>query len=236
MSPAQAAATAAALAPGLTAALAPAPLGTVTFQGQTRPDVLATYASVSGKSLDVWGVDVGYDYLLTDSWTVGATYSWLCGGKLSKASLRPSCTIFPEFQGGNGLPYMSNAPANKGTVSLKYTNDEHAYGVEVRGRYSDAFPINSGVYYSDKDIPAPAGSAVGGEYHTCSGGAGVCYQYPSVPVIMTLDLGFHWRLPIGSRSVMWSLNGTNIFDNKRATFDGTPEIGRLIMTRLSYKF
>lgn len=234
---AQAAQIAGALAPSLTAALAPAPLGTVTFTDQNRPDVLATYASVSGKQLDVWGIDIGYDYLLTDAWTLSGTYSWMCGGKISKASLRPSCTIFPEIQGGNALPYMSNSPANKGSVALRYRNDAHGYGVEVRGRYTDAFPVNSGVYYSNKDIPAPGGATAGGEYHICAGGTtALCYQYPGVPVIMTLDLGFRMRVPVGAKNVMWSLNGTNVLDNKRATFDGTPAIGRLVMTRLSYTF
>lgn len=206
---AQAAQIAGTLAPQLTAALAPAPLGTVTFADQTRPDVLATYASVSGKTIDVYGIDVGYDWMFTNEWTLTGTYSWL------------SKNVFSAIPGGNGLPYMSNSGKNKATLALRYDNDRKEYGVELRGRYTDAFPVNSGVFYSGQAIPSPSGGT---------------YTYPAVPVIATVDLGFNWQLPLGRRDVTWSLNGTNILDNKRATFDGTPAIGRLVMTRFSYKF
>jgi outer membrane receptor for ferrienterochelin and colicins len=57
-----------------------------------------------------------------------------------------------------------------------------------------------------------------------------------VPVNAFLDATFAWRLPIPGQTVTWSLMGTNITNNKRITFIGTPEIGRLVMTRLQYEF
>ena len=67
--------------------------------------------------------------------------------------------------------------------------------------------------------------------------AGTTYTYPAVPVNAFLDLGFTWRLPFrGSQQISWSLNGTNILDNKRPTFAGVPSIGRMIMTRIQYGF
>jgi len=51
-----------------------------------------------------------------------------------------------------------------------------------------------------------------------------------------VDAQFSWRLPLPGQSVTWSITGTNILDNKRVTFVGTPEIGRLLMTRVQYAF
>jgi iron complex outermembrane receptor protein len=57
-----------------------------------------------------------------------------------------------------------------------------------------------------------------------------------VPVNAFLDASFSWRLPLPGQQLTWSLTGTNITDNKRITFIGTPEIGRMLMTRLQYQF
>jgi iron complex outermembrane receptor protein len=63
------------------------------------------------------------------------------------------------------------------------------------------------------------------------------YTYPAVPVNAFLDVGFSWRLPFaGTQQITWSINGTNVLDNKRATFAGVPEIGRMVMTRIQYAF
>jgi iron complex outermembrane receptor protein len=60
-------------------------------------------------------------------------------------------------------------------------------------------------------------------------------RYDPVPVNALLDAGFSWVLPV-SGSPRWSLNATNLLDNKVATFVGVPKIGRLIMTRLQYTY
>ena len=65
---------------------------------------------------------------------------------------------------------------------------------------------------------------------------GVCYPAEHEPLEKFLDAQFAWRLPIPGQSVTWSITGTNILNNKRATFVGTPEIGRLVMTRVQYAF
>ncbi len=74
------------------------------------------------------------------------------------------------------------------------------------------------------------------DYYPCSTGTGYCYHYPSVPVNATLDIGFNYRLPFLNENVMWSLNVTNVLNNKVATFVGVPQIGSLWLTRLSYRF
>ncbi|HKS04818.1 MAG TPA: TonB-dependent receptor [Gemmatimonadaceae bacterium] len=215
---AQATATAIAnqLAPQAATILASAPLGTVTFDDETRSDVLFTYFTVDRK-IEVYGVDLGYDWLLTNRLTLSGTYSWQSENVFDNV-------VFDETTGANGLPFMSNSPKNKMSLTMRY-DDARKYAVEVRGRYADAFPVNSGVYYSGKDIDDP-NSAVPTDV----------YQYPSVPVFMTLDAGVTWRQPFGYRNLTWSLNGTNILNNERPTFAGTPLIGSMVMTRLSYTF
>jgi outer membrane receptor for ferrienterochelin and colicins len=215
--PAQAAGTAAAvaaqLAPVLAGQLRSAPLGTVTFADQNRPDVLFTYYSVSKQTVNVTGIDVGYDWMLTPVWTIAGTYSWQDKNVFNNIQ-------FSSLQGGNGKPYMSNSPKHKATLAFRYANDVRGLGAEIRGRYADAFPVNSGVYVSDLTLNGPSGA----------------YRYDHPPVIATLDLGVNWRVPLATRRATISLNGTNVLNNKRRTFSGTPEIGALWLTRLSYQF
>ena len=205
-----------ALAPQAAAILAAAPLGTVTFDDEARSDVLFTYFTVDS-SITVYGVDLGYDWMLSNKLTVSGTYSWQSENVFDDV-------VFDETTGANGLPFMSNSPKNKASLTLRY-DDTRKFAAEVRGRYADAFPVNSGVYYSGKDIDDPN-----------SANPVDVYQYSSVPVILTLDAGVTWRQPFGYRGFTWSLNGTNVLNNERATFAGTPAIGRMIMTRLSFTF
>ena len=45
-------------------------------------------------------------------------------------------------------PFTLNAPGHKASLTARYTNPVRAWGGEVRGRYMDGFPVNSGVYSS----------------------------------------------------------------------------------------
>jgi outer membrane receptor protein involved in Fe transport len=40
----------------------------------------------------------------------------------------------------------------------------------------------------------------------------------------------------GKQKLAWTVNASNLFDNRVRTFPGVPEIGRMIMTRLQYSF
>ncbi len=211
------------LAPQLAGALARAPLGTITFGD--RPDLLATYVSGGSETLDVYGIDIGYDWLFNDKWSVAGTYSWLSDNE------------FPLIDGGNSLPYRTNSPMHKATLALRYVNELKGLSTELRGRYADAFHVNSGVFYSGTDIDAPDGTCSDAAADQCSGAPGAQqYRYPSVPVSATIDLNVSWRLPFLGENVTWSLLANNVLDNKRPTMAGIPAIGRLVMTRLQYRF
>ncbi|HYV99220.1 MAG TPA: TonB-dependent receptor [Gemmatimonadaceae bacterium] len=215
---ANAAGLAAQVAPGLAGSLKAAPLGTITFADETRPDVLFTYFTLD-KKVNVYGIDLGYDWQLTNAFALSGTYSWQNKNVFSDI-------IFAENTGANGLPYMSNSPKNKASLTLRWESDKRHLSVEARGRYTDAFPVNSGVYYSGKPIDDP-------------NNADPSVTLPALPpvrVIAVMDAGINWRVPLPGQDLTWALNGTNLFDNKRPTFVGTPAIGRMLITRLQYKF
>ena len=85
--------------------------------------------------------------------------------------------------------------------------------------YSDAFPVNSG--YFNSLTPNSANAAA--------------RTYPAVKAQTQVDLGMSYKLPIAQK-VTWSLNVSNVLDDRESTFPGTPAIGRLIVTRLRYEF
>jgi len=183
-----------ALATALTTQLAQVPVGTVVPESPlaNTPSLFFTYRNVD-QTIDYSGVDLAFDYLLTDRVSVIATYSWV------------SDVLFPEVSSGPDTLTL-NSPDNKATLTGRYRDEVSGLSFELRGRYANAFPVNSGVYVGN------------------------------VPVNAFLDAQFSWRLPFPGQSVTWSITGTNLLDNKRASFVGTPDIGRLVMTRLQYAF
>jgi outer membrane receptor for ferrienterochelin and colicins len=189
------------------------PVGVVTFNGEfgTNKDIIATYQVVN-KSIDVGGIDLALDYLLSEQLTLSASYDYI------------NKSLFPEIRAADGSILALNAPDHRATVATKWRDERHGFSFEVRGRYANSFPVESGVYSSLRSFTNPTDPTKQ-------------YTYPNVPVNAILDLGFSWRLPFAlAQQVTWSLNGTNILNNEVPTFDGTPAIGRLVMTRLQYQF
>jgi len=182
------------LATALTGQLAKVPIGTVVPDSPLAdtPSLFFSYRNID-KTIDYSGVDLAFDYLLTDRVTFIGTYSWV------------SDVLFPEVSTGPDTLTL-NSPNNKATLTARYRDEVSGLSFELRGRYANAFPVNSGVYVGN------------------------------VPVNAFVDAQFSWRLPLPGQSVTWSITGTNILDNKRVTFVGTPEIGRLLITRVQYAF
>jgi iron complex outermembrane receptor protein len=124
--------------------------------------------------------------------------------------------VFPQI-GGAGNPLMSNSPKNRASTTATYNNVGSGWSFDATVRYADAFPVNSGVFNSL--TPNPDGGTV----------------YAPVPANTMMDIGGSYRLPI-PQNVTWSLNITDLFDTRVATFVGVPQIGRLIVTRIRYSF
>ncbi len=208
MPAAQAGATAAAAAGALTPLMAALPQGSLALTNAllaSDQSIIATYTAGIG-TVDVRGYDVAVDWQVDDKWLVAATYS--NQGKI----------VFPEI-GGTLNPLMSNSPKHRASGTIRYTNESNGLGWEFGTRYSDAFPVNSGLLNSLGTPPNPTGTRL----------------YPAVQVQTLFDASASWRLPIQPK-VVWSLSISNINDQGLATFVGTAPIGRLIMTRLQYTF
>lgn len=205
-SPAVAAATAQAAAAALTPLMAAIPVGATAFTNSLddQPYLVFSYQKATG-SINVNGFDLATDVLLDRGWSVAATYSNL--GK----------NVFPDAPGATPAnPLAANTAKHRATTTVRYENQFRGWSAEVRGRYTDAFPVNSGVFNS---YGLPVGSV----------------RYPPVPVNALLDAGFSWVLPVAG-APRWSLNATNLLDNKVPTFVGVPAIGRMIMTRVQYQY
>src|SRR5205085_1050506 len=141
--------------------LAPAPLGVVTINNAPSPAnvVYATYFNV-GKKIWVRGLDLATDVVATSRLTLDVNYSW------------QSRNVFTGVNGGNGAPLMSNSPNSRGSLGARYRH-ENGLGMEFRARYSESYPVNSGVYATNVAFPIAAGqpgastTPVVGGYNRC---------------------------------------------------------------------
>lgn len=208
---ANAQATANAAAPPLAGYISKLPFGTAALTNTTLagdPSIIATYTSGVG-TVDIRGLDVALDYQASEKWLLSSTVSY------------QDKIVFPEV-GGSTNPLMSNSPKYRASGSVKYTNDLHGLSWELGTRYSDAFPVNSGLLNSlgtTPNGPNPVGTTV----------------YAPVSAATLFDASASWRLPM-SADVTWSINVQNIADTPARTFVGVPDIGRLMLTRLQWKF
>ncbi len=220
-----------AIAGGLTPSVASLPVGVVTFaNGNTAPNaVYATYLTSKGK-LWVRGLDLATTAAASERVTVDLAYSY------------QSQNVFNALNGGNGLPLMSNSPNSRGSLGMRYRNDDNGLGFELRSRYNEAYPVNSGVYASNVAFAIAQGQP-GATTTTATGGANRCspapagtFCYENVPEAFTFDAQVTKRFNLGEQKLAWTLNATNLLDNRVRSFPGVPEIGRMIMTRLQYSF
>jgi len=219
--PAQVQALATALTPALAGGLSSVPQGIVQFNNDkfaSATDVHATYTSTTDAEFDVNGIDLAVDFVANDNWVFAGSLSWV------------SDEIFTDIVSSNSTPLMLNSPATKGSLAVKYRNEPRGISFEVRSRFNEAYPVNSGVY--------AAGENVAGRPITFQRpGSTTFYRYDGVESATVFDAGITYRLPFArAREALISLNGTNIFDEGYRTMPGAPLIGRMIVTRLQYGF
>ncbi|MEK6612432.1 MAG: TonB-dependent receptor [Gemmatimonadota bacterium] len=142
LGPATAAALAAGFAPTIAASLGGVsgsattgvPLGVVnpnhSLSGST--DVVLAYRNFGRVRLS--GADFSGTYLLSDTLSIHATYSWV------------NRDFFSRTQLGGVSDIALNAPRDKASVAIRYRDDEKGIGSELRWRRTGQFPGNSGVY------------------------------------------------------------------------------------------
>ncbi|GAB1341136.1 hypothetical protein MASR1M101_02630 [Gemmatimonas sp.] len=216
---------------GLGTTLASAPMGTITFNdANTRANAIyATYLSTNR----VWvrGLDLATDVAATDRVTLDLTYSW------------QNRNVFSGVNGGNSLPLMSNSPGSRGSLGFRYQHPDNGISFNMRGRYSESYPVNSGVYVTNFSTPIAAGQTGATTTSPSGTGANACnpapagsFCYENVPEAFIMDAQVSKRFDLNGQKLLWSLNATNLFDNRVRTFPGVPEVGRMIMTRIQYTF
>jgi iron complex outermembrane receptor protein len=124
----------------------PIPFGTITPDNPLtqNADLMLTYRNF-GK-LDRWGGDVGFEAMLTPpvpetargtEWTAYGAYSWV------------NKNVFPRSEIGGPVDLSSNAPKSKASLGLKFNQEPTGVLIDVRGRWVDAFPMNSGVFVGE---------------------------------------------------------------------------------------
>jgi iron complex outermembrane receptor protein len=110
------------------------PLGVVTFDDPltTNPDIALTYRNFG--EVEIWGYDLGAEYAVTDALSFAATYS------------KVSDDLFAAADVGGPQDITLNAPRNKGSVTVRYSDAPRGVNYETRFRRVSSFPANSGVY------------------------------------------------------------------------------------------
>ncbi len=120
----------------LTTTLAGIPAGVLQMDNDLydKTYLVYTYRNAVGQ-VDVRGVDIAMDYILSDAFTVEATYSNL------------NRNVIPTAPGATEAnPLVANAPKHRATATVRYQNAMRSLSSEVRVRYYDAMDVNSGVY------------------------------------------------------------------------------------------
>lgn len=202
----QAAATAAALADGMSGL----PLGVVTspeVSQEPHPYLVVSYRNFGEVALS--GADLSVNALLTDSWSVT-----LAGSLVDKDHF-----FFEE----EGYLVGLNAPKRKGLAALHYDNDDMGVNGELRVRHNASFPVSSAPYSATQCLSLDTDQALPG------------FSQPCIPASTLLDLNLGYKLPF-SRGTSLQLSVTNLLDTDYLSFVGVPPLGRFAMLRLRHEF
>jgi iron complex outermembrane receptor protein len=177
------------------------PYGTVSPKEAFDPTTLIlTYRNFG--EVEVNGLDLALTYYASQNWVFSGNYSFVTkqGFNIFK---RPNRVLYRNLDGIADVAL--NAAGNKGSLSIQYRAPQRGYDAELRGRYVEGFPQNSGVFVGE------------------------------VQTYTVFDFNFGYDLPF-STGTRLSINAQNIFDNKHREFIGAPELGRLILTRITQTF
>jgi outer membrane receptor for ferrienterochelin and colicins len=113
------------------------PLGTVSPESDLTgtPDLILTYRNFG--EIERWGSDLAFEGILNDLFSLTGTYSWTDKDLWSAAEL-------------GGLSDIAlNAPRNKASIGLNFNHPRSGVSSNIRGRYVQGFPMNSGVYIGE---------------------------------------------------------------------------------------
>ena len=122
------------------------PAGTISPVETPYPvDLLAV--SPRGGAYTLWGADLGLDVQVSRDWKLGGTYSWV------SADTIPNVKVL-------GVVYL-NAPRDRASLRVEYTNAQLGITAGLRGRYVRSFPVKNGEYDGYVDAYALVDLAMG---------------------------------------------------------------------------
>ena len=111
--------------------LAGIPLGVVNFNepNSQAADIIVTYRNFG--ELDVHGADLAAELLIDGGFSIDGTLSWV------------NKDFFPRSEVGGVQDISLNAPKDKGSLGIRYRNEDTRLSGEIRGRHVSAFPVYS---------------------------------------------------------------------------------------------
>jgi iron complex outermembrane receptor protein len=124
---------------------------------------------------------------------------------------------FSAADAGGPTAVALNASKSKGSLTVGWRDDPNGWSLEGRFRALKGFPVNSGVYVSSVDPNDPT-------------------KLLPIDSYGVVDFQATWKPPVGSRNLLISINGQNLFNKHYAQFVGVPRLGRLVLTKLTYTF
>jgi iron complex outermembrane receptor protein len=115
-------------------AIAMTPIGVITPDHELTqgPELILTYRNFG--DLDRWGGDLAFDVLMTDRVSINGAYSYV------------NKNFFPRSEVGGVSDVALNAPKNKASLGVAYREQPTGITLDLRGRWNDDFPMNSGVF------------------------------------------------------------------------------------------
>jgi len=200
----QAAGVTGATAQAIMAGMARVPVGVISSAdvNATGAQLLSTYTNVDD-AVDLWGADFSAQYLVTNEWSLTGSVSLVNRD---------------SFTTKQGEQVLLNASKAKGSAGVTYRNPRSGVDGEVRVRFSEGFPAESGVYVGTACL---AGAPSGVD--------------PCVASSTLVDVSLSHPIPGVTRTTV-QISVQNLLGEDYRSFPGVPEVGRMGLLRLRYEF
>ena len=172
-------------------------------QNKGPGEILAAYRNFG--DVDFWGVDATLQILATSRLNLFGNISYVSDDFFDNEELG---------EANPGLFLALNATQFKAKGGFSY-NIPNGFTFNASGRYTKAFPVNSGPYIGG--LPIPVTEDIGGleNYFLLDVGAG--FDFSSYASGLRIDFTVQ-----------------NVLDNTHREFIGAPQIGRLALARFTY--
>jgi iron complex outermembrane receptor protein len=108
-------------------------------------DVLFSYRNFK-EEISLNGLDLNFSYYATQSWVFSGNYSFITEHGLNFFK-RPNRVIWRNVD--QKADIALNAPGHKAALSIQYRAPQRGYDAELRGRYVEGFPMESGDFVGE---------------------------------------------------------------------------------------